>query len=82
MGADEGRIEVRGNIAGLIDVGAGFHPDLTGRENVFLNGAILGMTEAKIHEQFDRIVAFSEIEDFIDNEVKFYSCLLYTSRCV
>ena len=69
MGADEGRIEVRGNIAGLIDVGAGFHPDLTGRENVFLNGAILGMTEAKIHEQFDRIVAFSEI----DNEVKFYS---------
>ena len=73
MGADEGRIEVRGNIAGLIDVGAGFHPDLTGRENVFLNGAILGMTEAKIHEQFDRIVAFSEIEDFIDNEVKFYS---------
>jgi len=79
MGADEGRIEVRGNIAGLIDVGAGFHPDLTGRENVFLNGAILGMTEAKIHEQFDRIVAFSEIEDFIDNEVKFYSSGMFFS---
>ncbi len=73
MGADEGAIAVRGNVAGLIDVGAGFHPDLTGRENIFLNGAILGMTEAKIRREFDRIVAFSEIEEFIDTEVKFYS---------
>ncbi len=73
MGADEGGIGVRGNVAGLIDVGAGFHPDLTGRENIFLNGAILGMTEAKIRHEFDRIVAFSEIEEFIDTEVKFYS---------
>ncbi len=70
---DEGQIGVRGRIAGLIEVGAGFHPDLTGRENVFLNGAILGMTEAQIEERFDDIVAFSEIEEFIDQEVKFYS---------
>jgi ABC-2 type transport system ATP-binding protein len=73
MGADEGGIAVRGNVAGLIDVGAGFHPDLTGRENIYLNGAILGMSEAKIHQEFERIVAFSEIEEFIDTEVKFYS---------
>ncbi len=73
MGADRGTVRVRGNVAGLIDVGAGFHPDLTGRENVYLNGAILGMNEAKIHEELDRIVAFSEIEEFIDTEVKFYS---------
>jgi ABC-2 type transport system ATP-binding protein len=73
MSPDEGQVAVRGNIAGLIDVGAGFHPDLTGRENVFLNGAILGMSEAKIKREFDRIVAFSEIEEFIDTEVKFYS---------
>ena len=73
LGADEASIAVRGNVAGLIDVGAGFHPDLTGRENVFLNGAILGMSEAKIHQEFDRIVAFSEIQEFIDTEVKFYS---------
>lgn len=71
--ADTGTIGVRGRIAGLIEVGAGFHPDLTGRENVYLNGAILGMSEAEIDERFDDIVAFSEIEDFIDSEVKFYS---------
>jgi ABC-2 type transport system ATP-binding protein len=70
---DEGQIGVRGRIAGLIEVGAGFHPDLTGRENVYLNGAILGMSEAQIEEKFSEIVAFSEIEDFIDTEVKFYS---------
>ncbi|MFP5360578.1 MAG: ABC transporter ATP-binding protein [Actinomycetes bacterium] len=70
---DEGQIGVRGRIAGLIEVGAGFHPDLTGRENVYLNGAILGMSEAQIEEKFAEIVAFSEIEDFIDTEVKFYS---------
>lgn len=73
MAPDHGVIGVRGKIAGLIEVGAGFHPDLTGRENVFLNGAILGMTEAQIKERFDDIVAFSEIADFIDTEVKFYS---------
>lgn len=64
---------MRGRLAGLIEVGAGFHPDLTGRENVFLNGAILGMTEKQIKEKFDEIVEFSEIEQFIETEVKFYS---------
>ena len=73
MKPDEGEIKVRGKLAGLIEVGAGFHPDLTGRENVFLNGAILGMTEKQIEEKFDEIVDFSEIRDFIDTEVKFYS---------
>ncbi|MDF2805083.1 MAG: transporter ATP-binding protein [Cellulosimicrobium sp.] len=73
MRPDRGSIRVRGRLAGLIEVGAGFHPDLTGRENVFLNGAILGMDEATIHRRFDEIVAFSEIEKFIDTEVKFYS---------
>ncbi|MCF4120113.1 ABC transporter ATP-binding protein [Antribacter sp. KLBMP9083] len=70
---DVGSIRTRGRVAGLIEVGAGFHPDLTGRENVYLNGAILGMTEAQISASFDDIVAFSEIERFIDTEVKFYS---------
>lgn len=70
---DAGSIGVRGKVAGLIEVGAGFHPDLTGRENVYLNGAILGMSEEEIAERFDEIVAFSEIEEFIDTEVKFYS---------
>jgi ABC-2 type transport system ATP-binding protein len=73
MRPDTGRVRVRGRVAGLIEVGAGFHPDLTGRENVFLNGAILGMTEEQVEERFDDIVAFSEIERFIDTEVKFYS---------
>ncbi|QJW36102.1 ABC transporter ATP-binding protein [Cellulosimicrobium protaetiae] len=73
MRPDRGSIRVRGRLAGLIEVGAGFHPDLTGRENVFLNGAILGMDEATIRRRFDDIVAFSEIEKFIDTEVKFYS---------
>ena len=70
---DAGQVGVRGRIAGLIEVGAGFHPDLTGRENVYLNGAILGMSEEQIEERFADIVAFSEIEEFIDTEVKFYS---------
>ena len=70
---DRGRVGVRGRLAGLIEVGAGFHPDLTGRENVFLNGAILGMSERQIRARFDEIVDFSEIEQFIDTEVKFYS---------
>ncbi|WP_425956309.1 ABC transporter ATP-binding protein [Xylanimonas sp. McL0601] len=70
---DGGGVRTRGRVAGLIEVGAGFHPDLTGRENVFLNGAILGMTEEQITSRFDDIVAFSEIERFIDTEVKFYS---------
>ncbi|ABM06968.1 ABC transporter ATP-binding protein [Arthrobacter sp. Rue61a] len=70
---DKGTVRTKGRVAGLIEVGAGFHPDLSGRENVFLNAAILGMTEQEINEKFDEIVAFSEIEQFIDTEVKFYS---------
>ena len=70
---DAGTVLTRGRVAGLIEVGAGFHPDLTGRENVFLNAAILGMTEKETKERFDEIVAFSEIGEFIDQEVKHYS---------
>ena len=77
MHGDQGAILARGRIAGLIEVGAGFHPDLTGRDNVYLNGAILGMTKSEIDENFDSIVEFSEIEQFIDTEVKFYSSGMY-----
>ncbi|KQZ08738.1 ABC transporter ATP-binding protein [Agromyces sp. Root1464] len=70
---DAGLILTRGRVAGLIEVGAGFHPDLSGRENVYLNAAILGMNKAEIDARFDDIVAFSEIEQFIDTEVKHYS---------
>lgn len=77
MHPDAGDVRVRGRIAGLIEVGAGMHPDLTGRENVYLNGAILGMSEAEIDERFDSILEFSEIEKFIDTEVKFYSSGMY-----
>ena len=70
---DRGEVLTRGRIAGLIEVGAGFHPDLSGRENVYLNAAILGMTQKEITARFDEIVAFSEIEQFIDTEVKHYS---------
>ncbi|WP_460531847.1 ABC transporter ATP-binding protein [Humibacter ginsengiterrae] len=70
---DGGRVLTRGRVAGLIEVGAGFHPDLSGRENVFLNAAILGMSRKEIEARFDEIVAFSEIEAFIDTEVKHYS---------
>jgi len=70
---DAGTIRTRGRIAGLIEVGAGFHPDLSGRENIYLNAAILGMSKRETDERFDQIVAFSEIEQFIDTEVKHYS---------
>ncbi len=70
---DSGEIGVRGRIAGLIEVGGGFHPDLTGRENVYLNGAILGMSQAEIQARYDDIVRFAEIPDFMDTEVKHYS---------
>lgn len=70
---DEGIVLTRGRVAGLIEVGAGFHPDLTGRENVFLNAAILGMNRKETEARFDQIVEFSEIGDFIDQEVKHYS---------
>ncbi len=70
---DAGRVLTRGRVAGLIEVGAGFHPDLSGRENVYLNAAILGMSRNEIDARFDDIVAFSEIGEFIDTEVKHYS---------
>lgn len=73
MSTDSGSIRTRGKVAGLIEVGAGFHPDLTGRENVFLNGVLLGMTEKETAARFNDIVDFSEIGKFIDTEVKFYS---------
>ncbi len=74
---DSGTVGTRGRVAGLIEVGAGFHHDLSGRDNVYLNGAILGMTEEEINEKFDSIVEFSEIGHFIDTEVKFYSSGMY-----
>jgi ABC-2 type transport system ATP-binding protein len=74
---DSGTVRTRGRVAGLIEVGAGFHPDLTGRDNVFLNAAILGMSEEEIKERFDSIIEFSEIGQFIDTEVKFYSSGMY-----
>jgi len=69
----EGRITLRGRVASLLEVGTGFHPELTGRENIFLNGAILGMSRAEIRRKFDEIVAFSEVEKFLDTPVKRYS---------
>ncbi|TKV29704.1 ABC transporter ATP-binding protein [Arthrobacter sp. NamB2] len=74
---DVGTVQTRGRVAGLIEVGAGFHPDLSGRDNVYLNGAILGMSEEQIEERFDDILEFSEIGQFIDTEVKFYSSGMY-----
>jgi ABC-type polysaccharide/polyol phosphate transport system ATPase subunit len=73
----EGSVEIRGRVASLLEVGTGFHPELTGRENIFLNGAILGMGRAEIHRKFDEIVAFAEIEKFLDTPVKRYSSGMY-----
>ena len=72
-----GRAIIRGRVASLLEVGTGFHPELTGRENVYLNGAILGMRKAEIDNKFDEIVDFSEIENFIDTPVKRYSSGMY-----
>ena len=73
----EGHIKIRGRLASLLEVGTGFHPELTGRENIFLNGAILGMRKTEIVSKFDEIVAFSEIERFLDTPVKHYSSGMY-----
>lgn len=73
----EGFIKIRGRLASLLEVGTGFHPELTGRENIFLNGAILGMRKSEIVGKFDEIVAFSEIERFLDTPVKHYSSGMY-----
>jgi ABC-type polysaccharide/polyol phosphate transport system ATPase subunit len=68
-----GRVVVRGQVAPLLEFGAGFHPELTGRENVFLNGALLGFTRQEMEEKFDRIVDFAELWDFIDSPMRTYS---------
>ncbi len=72
-----GQIRIKGRVASLLEVGTGFHPELTGRENIFLNGAILGMSKAEIQRKFDEIVAFAEIEKFLDTPVKRYSSGMY-----
>ena len=73
----EGEIRTRGRVAALLELGAGFHPDLTGRENVFLNASLLGMSTRQIESRFDAIVDFAELEPFIDNQVKYYSSGMY-----
>ena len=72
-----GRVEIDGRVASLLEVGTGFHPELTGRENIYLNGAILGMRRAEIKRKFDEIVAFAEVEKFLDTPVKHYSSGMY-----
>src|SRR6059036_3777252 len=72
-----GRVEIRGRVASLLEVGTGFHPELTGRENIYLNGAILGMARTEIRRKFDEIVAFAEVEKFLDTPVKRYSSGMY-----
>jgi len=73
----EGKAEIHGRVGSLLEVGTGFHPELTGRENIFLNGVILGMTKNEIKKKFDEIVAFAEVEKFIDTPVKRYSSGMY-----
>jgi lipopolysaccharide transport system ATP-binding protein len=73
----EGKVTIDGRVASLLEVGTGFHPELTGRENIYLNGAILGMTHAEIRRKFDEIVAFAEVEKFLDTPVKRYSSGMY-----
>jgi lipopolysaccharide transport system ATP-binding protein len=73
----EGKVHIKGRVASLLEVGTGFHPELTGRENIFLNGAILGMTRAEIRKKFDEIAAFAEVERFLDTPVKRYSSGMY-----
>lgn len=73
----QGRVTLKGRVASLLEVGTGFHPELTGRENIYLNGAILGMTKAEIRSKFDEIVDFAEVEKFLDTPVKRYSSGMY-----
>jgi lipopolysaccharide transport system ATP-binding protein len=73
----KGRVRLRGRVASLLEVGTGFHQELTGRENIFLNGAILGMTNQEVRRKFDEIVAFAEVENFLDTPVKRYSSGMY-----
>lgn len=73
----EGEIRIQGRVASLLEVGTGFHPELTGRENIFMNGAVLGMTKTEIKRKFNEIVAFADVEEFIDTPVKRYSSGMY-----
>ena len=73
----EGKATLRGRVASLLEVGTGFHPELTGRENIYLNGAILGMRKAEIDRKFDQIVEFAEVTKFLDTQVKRYSSGMY-----
>ncbi|MCL4448594.1 MAG: ABC transporter ATP-binding protein [Actinobacteria bacterium] len=72
-----GEIAIRGKVAALLELGAGFQPELSGRDNIFLNGSLLGLSRKEIVKRFDEIVAFSELEQFIDNQVKYYSSGMY-----
>src|SRR6185369_2212909 len=73
----EGRVEIKGRVGSLLEVGTGFHPELTGRENIYLSAALLGMRKAEIDRNLDEIIAFSEIEKFVDTPVKHYSSGMY-----
>src|SRR5213595_2483518 len=73
----KGEVRIKGRIASLLEVGTGFHPELTGRDNIYLNGSILGMKKAEIDRKFDEMVAFAEVEEFIDTPVKRYSSGMY-----
>jgi homopolymeric O-antigen transport system ATP-binding protein len=73
----EGYVRLRGRVASLLEVGTGFHPELTGRENIFLNGVMLGMTKAEVRSKFDEIIAFAELDKFLDTPVKHYSSGMY-----
>jgi ABC-type polysaccharide/polyol phosphate transport system ATPase subunit len=73
----EGRVVVRGRVAPLLELGAGFHPELSGRENVYLNGTVLGFSHSEMHQKFPSIVAFSELNDFIDAPIRTYSSGMY-----
>jgi len=72
-----GRVTINGRVASLLEVGTGFHPELSGRENIYLNGTILGMTRKEIKRKFDEIVAFAEVEKYLDTPVKRYSSGMY-----
>ena len=72
-----GRVTIKGRVASLLEVGTGFHPELSGRENIYLNGTILGMTRVEIKQKFDEIVAFAEVEKYLDTPVKRYSSGMY-----
>jgi ABC-2 type transport system ATP-binding protein len=78
MRPDSGKVLTRGRIAGLIATGAGFHPQLTGRDNIYLNAAILGMSEAETNRKFDEIVEFADVGKFLDTEVGHYSSGMYS----